>query len=90
MRFYRAPRLEDMLQMNSLQGVFDLSNVLSLVFRFPQISFELPYSFRHIISSDIVDIVHLELEVHLSFDPRVDFKYHKSQLLIQPVDYVPQ
>jgi hypothetical protein len=76
--------------MNSLQGVFDLSYVLSLVLRLPQISFELSYSLRQIISSDVVDIVHLELEVHLSLDPRIDFKYHKSQLLIQPINYVPQ
>jgi hypothetical protein len=76
--------------MNSLQSVFDLSYVLSLVFRFPHISFELSYSLRQIISCDIVDIVHLELEVHLSLDPGIYFKYHKSQLLIQPVDYVPQ
>ena len=65
-----------MLQMNSLQGVFDLSYVLSLVLRFPQISFELSNSLRQIISRDVVDIVHLELEVHLSFNPGIDFKDH--------------
>lgn len=76
--------------MNSLQSEFDLSYVLSLVLRFPQVSFELSYSLRQIISCDIVDIGHLKLEVHLSLDPGIDFKYHKSQLLIQSIDYVPQ
>jgi hypothetical protein len=75
--------------MNRLQGVFDLSYVLSLVLRFPLISFELSYSLRQKISCDVVDIVHLELDVHLSFNPGIDFEYHKSHLLIQPVDYVP-
>jgi hypothetical protein len=61
--------------MYSLQGVSDLSYVLSLVLSFPQISFELSYRLREIISSYVVDIVHLELEVHLPFHPGIDSKY---------------
>jgi hypothetical protein len=76
--------------MNSLQGVFDLSYVLPLVLRFPQICFELSYSSLELISCYVVDIVYLELEVHLSFNPRINSKYHQSQLLIQSIDYVLQ
>jgi hypothetical protein len=46
MRLDRAPRLENVLQMNRLQGVSDLSYVLSLVLSFPQISFELSNRLR--------------------------------------------
>ncbi len=75
-RLDRAPRPEDVLQMNSLQGVFDLSYVLPLVLRFPQIRFELSYSSLELISCYVVDIVYLELEVHLSFNPSINSKYH--------------
>jgi hypothetical protein len=61
--------------MYSLQGVSDLSCVLSLVLSFPQISLELSYRLREIISSNVVDIVHLELQVHLPFHPGIDPKY---------------
>jgi hypothetical protein len=55
------------LQVNRLQGVSDLSYVLSLVLSLPQISLELSNRLGEVISSDVVDIVHLELDVHLPF-----------------------
>ena len=61
--------------MYRLQVVSDLSYVLSLVLSFPQISLELSYSLRQVISSDVVDIVHLELEVHLPFHPGIYPQY---------------
>ena len=64
-----------MLLMYRLQGVSDLSYVLSLVLGLPQISLELSNRLREVISSDVVDKVHLELDVHLPFQPGIYPQY---------------